>query len=126
MVTSADRIISVEERAKLLEALDGSAYQVSAGGSLANTLVAASHLSRADHCNRGGGLPRIGMLSVSGDDLQVRFVLELLCSLNFIALDLLHHCFLAQQALQSEVMHQLLSARYCPGRACPKGPDVGR
>ncbi|EIE21629.1 Ribokinase-like protein, partial [Coccomyxa subellipsoidea C-169] len=67
------RIISVEERAKLLEALDGSAYQVSAGGSLANTLVAASHLSRADHCNRGGGLPRIGMLSVSGDDLQGSF-----------------------------------------------------
>lgn len=67
------RIISVEERAKLLEALDGSAYQVSAGGSLANTLVAASHLCRADHCNRGGGPPSVGMLSVSGDDLQVHY-----------------------------------------------------
>ena len=66
------RIISVEERANLLEKLDSSSYQVSAGGSLANTLVATSHLSVADHQCRGGGLPRIGMLSVSGNDLQVQ------------------------------------------------------
>lgn len=64
----------MDERAHLLEALDSNAYQVSAGGSLANTLVATSRLGLADHMNRGGGLPRIGMLSVSGDDLQVWFL----------------------------------------------------
>lgn len=45
--------------------------QVSAGGSLANTMMALARLGLADHKLRGHSPPRIGMLSVSGNDLQV-------------------------------------------------------
>ena len=43
----ACRIISVDERADIIEALDADAYKVSAGGSLSNSLVALSRLGNA-------------------------------------------------------------------------------
>ena len=46
--------------------------QVSAGGSLSNSLVALAHLGLADHKRRGGAPLRVGMLSVCGDDALVR------------------------------------------------------
>ncbi len=46
--------------------------QVSAGGSLSNSLVALARLGIAGHNRRGGEPLRVGMLSVCGDDALVR------------------------------------------------------
>lgn len=42
------KVISVEERGAVISNLDGSAYDVNAGGSLSNSLVALARLGRAD------------------------------------------------------------------------------
>ena len=106
------RIIDVQERAQLLEALDGSSYQVSffhphaeplmlllvycnpskytsagskgvsdqqsgpckqvsAGGSLSNSIVGVARLGMANSCLTSNGPLRIAMLSVAGSDAQV-------------------------------------------------------
>ena len=46
--------------------------QVSAGGSLANSIVGVARLGMANTCRTNSGSLRIGMLSVAGSDAQVR------------------------------------------------------
>lgn len=61
------RIITVQERAKVLQQLDG-AYKISAAGSLTNTLLALARLSSAA-ADTGEGTPlRVAAASVSGCD----------------------------------------------------------
>ncbi|KAK9803573.1 hypothetical protein WJX72_001343 [[Myrmecia] bisecta] len=67
------RVVTVEERADILETLDGSSYQVSAGGSLSNTLVAIARLGAAEHQLWGSGLLKVAMGSVVGSDPLGKF-----------------------------------------------------
>ncbi len=62
-------IISVNERADIIEALDADAYKVSAGGSLSNSLVALSRLGAAAERQslQPAGL-RVAMAGVVGAD----------------------------------------------------------
>lgn len=59
------KVVTHIERASILEDLDGSSYKASAGGSLANTLVALSRL--------GSGQVRVGMAGVVGSDAIGQF-----------------------------------------------------
>ncbi|GAB4822062.1 hypothetical protein N2152v2_009108 [Parachlorella kessleri] len=63
----ARKIIGVEERTAVLEGLDGEAYQVCAGGSLSNTLMALARLGQAAGA-RGGRPLRVAMAGVCGED----------------------------------------------------------
>ncbi|KAK9831302.1 hypothetical protein WJX81_000167 [Elliptochloris bilobata] len=67
------RVISLQERGEVLEALVGNSYQVSAGGSLSNTLVALARLGSAEDELRASGALRIGMAAVAGGDPQGAF-----------------------------------------------------
>lgn len=67
------RIISVEERASVLQQLDGSSYQVSAGGSLSNTLMALARLGAAEHEIHGRGQLRVAMDGIVGGDALSQF-----------------------------------------------------
>mmetsp|Transcript_18668 Transcript_18668/g.56425 ORF Transcript_18668/g.56425 Transcript_18668/m.56425 type:complete len:447 (-) Transcript_18668:375-1715(-) len=64
----ARRVISLEERASILQQLGGSAYQVSAGGSLSNTLLALARLGAAEHALHGRGTLRVAMDGIIGGD----------------------------------------------------------
>lgn len=66
-VTKGSRkVIGVEERAELLERLEGKPYQLSAGGSLSNTLVALARLG--NQVNSGDDMLSIGMAGLVGSD----------------------------------------------------------
>lgn len=62
----------MEERSALLEGLDQSDYQVSAGGSLSNTLVALSRLGAAAH-HRGDRQLRVAFGGLVGSDALGKF-----------------------------------------------------
>ena len=63
------RVITVEERARILELLNDSSYQVSAGGSLANTLASLARLGQADALMRGKHAAlRVAAISIAGSD----------------------------------------------------------
>lgn len=62
------RLISVEERGTLLSELDGSSYTVTAGGSLANSLVALSKLGVALSSAGTGRRLRVAMAGPVGRD----------------------------------------------------------
>ena len=62
-------IISVDERADIIEALDADAYKVSAGGSLSNSLVALSRLgAAAERQSLQPAALRVAMAGVVGGD----------------------------------------------------------
>lgn len=66
----ARKIISLEERGSVLEGLDGEAYQVSAGGSLSNSLMALARLGTASEEAAGGAQRRlrVAMAGLVGSD----------------------------------------------------------
>jgi sugar/nucleoside kinase (ribokinase family) len=59
------RLISVEERTKILELLADHQYQISAGGSLSNTLI---DLARLGNANGGEGSIKVSMAGLVGGD----------------------------------------------------------
>lgn len=65
------RIITVEERAEILQQLDGSSYQVSAGGSLSNTLLALARLGRAEDGLYCRGPLRVAFDGILGSDVAL-------------------------------------------------------
>eukprot|EP00884_Botryococcus_braunii_P013524 jgi/Botrbrau1/22172/Bobra.168_1s0004.1 len=67
---SERRIISLEERVQIMEVLGQGPLQVSAGGSLANTLVGLARLGSSWHSQYGLGPMRVGFWSVCGKDPQ--------------------------------------------------------
>ncbi|GMH36168.1 hypothetical protein BSKO_04036 [Bryopsis sp. KO-2023] len=66
------RVIGVEERAELVQRLDGE-YTVRAGSSLANTLVAMTRLSCAENRLSSGRKLKTGMAGCLGADVQGEF-----------------------------------------------------
>eukprot|EP00887_Chlorella_sp_A99_P006310 scaffold3.g6310.t1 len=64
----ARKLISVEERGAILGALDGSAYQISAGGSLSNTLMGLARLGAAGVARAGAREVRVAMAGLIGAD----------------------------------------------------------
>lgn len=68
--TGGRKVISVEERGDIIQNLDGNAYQVNAGGSLSNSLVALARLGLADAQLHACEPLRVGMAgSIGGDAL---------------------------------------------------------
>jgi sugar/nucleoside kinase (ribokinase family) len=67
------RIVTVEERAEVLQQLDGSSYQVSAGGSLSNTLLALARLGRAEDALCSRGPLRVAFDGIVGGDALSAF-----------------------------------------------------
>jgi len=63
----ARKLISVEERGKILEKLEGGSYQVTAGGSLSNTLMALSRLGSAAEL-QGSAKLNVAMSGLIGSD----------------------------------------------------------
>lgn len=61
----ARKLISVEERAQILQRLDAGSYKVAAGGSLSNTLVALARLGSASGSDTG---LKIAMAGLIGSD----------------------------------------------------------
>lgn len=59
------KVVNHEERGKVLRALDGCSYKLSAGGSLSNTLVA---LARLGNCNDGESVLNVAMTGSVGSD----------------------------------------------------------
>lgn len=69
------RLIGVEERGQLINGLDGASYKVTAGGSLANSLVALAKLGRARSDASGGTRAQlqVAMAGPVGSDPLGRF-----------------------------------------------------
>jgi sugar/nucleoside kinase (ribokinase family) len=63
----ARKLISVGERGKILEKLEGESYQITAGGSLSNTLMALSRLGTAAEM-RGNPPLNVAMSGLIGSD----------------------------------------------------------
>ncbi|KAG7669877.1 hypothetical protein Ndes2437B_g06075 [Nannochloris sp. 'desiccata'] len=63
----ARKLISVEERGKILEKLEGESYQITAGGSLSNTLMALSRLGTAAEL-QGNPKLNVAMSGLIGSD----------------------------------------------------------
>jgi sugar/nucleoside kinase (ribokinase family) len=63
----ARKLISVGERGKILEKLEGESYQVTAGGSLSNTLMALSRLGTAAEL-QGSPKLNVAMSGLIGSD----------------------------------------------------------
>jgi len=61
-------VIDHEERSRFLDALDGSQYKVSAGGSLSNSLVALARLGTASAVINGSSPMRVGIVGSVGAD----------------------------------------------------------
>lgn len=62
------RIIALEDRTHILAGLEEEAYQVHAGGSLSNTLMALARLGAAAGAPRGGRPLRVAMAGLVGSD----------------------------------------------------------
>ena len=62
------RLIGVEERGEVLAGLEGRDTAISAGGSLANTLLGLARLSAAGAARWGGAPLRVGMAGLLGAD----------------------------------------------------------
>lgn len=68
IVKGSRRVISAQQRAEVLQALEATPYQVSAGGSLSNTLIGLSRLGQADNCLRGSGGLQVALAGAVGSD----------------------------------------------------------
>ncbi|KAL0036384.1 hypothetical protein WJX77_005307 [Trebouxia sp. C0004] len=68
IVKGSRRVISAQQRAEVLQALESTPYQVSAGGSLCNTLIGLSRLGQADNCLRGSGGLQVALAGAVGSD----------------------------------------------------------
>lgn len=67
------RIIDVDERGRVLQRLEPNTYQVSAGGSLSNSLMALAKLGAAEHAMHGRGQIRVAMDGIIGSDMLSTF-----------------------------------------------------
>jgi len=67
LVKGTRKVVNHEERGKVLRALDGRSYKLSAGGSLSNTLVALARLGMASGENSAQNVAMTG--SVGSDAL---------------------------------------------------------
>lgn len=67
LVKGTRKVVNHEERGKVLRALDGRNYKLSAGGSLSNTLVALARLGMASGQNSAQNVAMTG--SVGSDAL---------------------------------------------------------
>ncbi|KAI3435849.1 hypothetical protein D9Q98_001907 [Chlorella vulgaris] len=62
------RLVSLEERAAVLERLSGREYAIAAAGSLSNTLLGLARLSQANSAAWGDAPLRVGMAGLVGSD----------------------------------------------------------
>ncbi|KAK9865108.1 hypothetical protein WJX84_001199 [Apatococcus fuscideae] len=75
VVKGSRRIISVEQRGEILQALDAGAYQISPGGSMSNTMLALARLGAASKQRFGSGRMRAAFAAIAGSDPLGRFFL---------------------------------------------------
>ncbi|KAK9840254.1 hypothetical protein WJX74_006291 [Apatococcus lobatus] len=71
----ARRIISVEQRGQILQALDAGSYQISPGGSMSNTMLALARLGGASKQHLGMGRMQAAFAAIAGSDPLGRFFL---------------------------------------------------